>query len=231
MVSRLDNMNLPPDLSKVSTEQLVQLYKSRFAYSQEEAAKYPVGRELNDFFPLVHKALISKQRTENIDDDKMVLFVEDDPPEKLDTETVTFHLQSRSPGQFAQGPAGVGTHREVRHHIRSIESHPDHPNEQLITLGKWYDNNIRFNVYAKTNKQARKRLLWFTSIMDSYNWYYALNSFRVIENGIGDRDRVEIGGLTVTKYPVSYYVRSEDVIHIGTQEMKQVMFTVDAKSK
>jgi hypothetical protein len=224
-------MSLPPDLSKVSTEQLVQMYKSRFAYSQQEAQRYPVGRELDAFFPLVHKALISKQKTENIKEDKMVLFVEDDPPEKLDSETITFHLQSRSPGQFAQGPAGAGSHKEVRHHIRNIESHPDHPNEKLITLGKWYDNHIRFNVYARTNKQARQRLMWFTSVMDSYNWYFALNSFRVVEKGVGDRERVEIGGLTVTKYPVSYYVRSEDVRHIGTQEMKQVTFTVDVESE
>lgn len=231
MTTHLDNISLPPDLSSLDSEQLVVWYKSRFAHTEQEVARFPVGKEINDFFYLVHKALISKQRSEGLKDDKMVLFVEDDPLEKLDTEAITFYMLSRSPGQFAQGPAGFSTHKEVRHHIRRIQDHPEHPNEKLITFGKWYDNNIRFNIWARTNKQARDRLIWFTSTMDTYLWYFALSGFRVIEKGVGDRERLEIDGLKVTKYPVSYYVRSEDVYHMGTQEMKQVIITVDVDSQ
>jgi hypothetical protein len=228
MVSKIDNMTLPPDLSQVSSEEIIRVHISRFAQRLEQPEEYPVAAELNEFFPLVHKALISKQRTEKIDDDKMVLFVEDDPPEEINTETITFYLQSRSPGQWSQGPAGAGGTKEVRHHIRDIKDHPEHPNEKLVTLGKFYDNYIRFNIYAKTNKQARTRLLWFTQMMGSYLWYFALYNYRVIEQGVGDRKRVDMeDGTKTTRYPVVYYVRTEDVYHTGTQEMKQVALMVD----
>lgn len=229
MASRVDNMNLPPNLEEVDSAQVLKWYQSRFARENREVAKYPMGRDLNDFFPLVHEVLLSKERAENVE--KFVLFVEEDPPEALDTETITFRIQSRAPGQFSQGPAGSATHKEVRHHIRSIVDHPEHATEKLVTMGKFYDNHIRFNVYARTNKRARERLLWFTSTMDSYLWFFALNSFKVIEKGVGDRERPEIDGLTVTRYPVSYYVRSEDVRHLGTQEIKQILLTLSMDSE
>jgi len=231
MVSRVDNTNLPPNLEEADSLQLVKWYQTRFIKENRVTSKFPKGRDVNEFFPLVHKALLSRERTDNIKEGKELLFVEEDPPEDLDTEAITFRIQSRSPGQFSQGPAGAGTHKEVRHHIRNVEEHPEHATEKLITLGKFYDNQIRFNVYARTNKRARERLLWFTSTMDSYLWYFALNGFRVIENGTGDRERPEIGGLTVVRYPVSYYVRSEDVRHLGTQEIKRILLTLDVDSE
>lgn len=231
MVSRADNTSLPPDLESVDSAQVLKWYQARFARQNREVEKYPRGRDLNEFFPLVHKVLLSREKTENVKEGKEVLFVEEDPPEELDTETITFRIQSRSPGQFSQGPAGSATHKEVRHHIRNIVDHPEHASEKLVTMGKFYDNHIRFNVYARTNKRARERLLWFTSTMDSYLWFFALNSFKVIEKGVGDRERPEIEGLTVTRYPVSYYVRSEDVRHLGTQEIKRILFTLETESE
>lgn len=231
MAQHLDNMTLPPDLEQESSANVIQWYKQRFARDNRQIAKYPQGRELNEFFPLVHKVLTSKERAENVDDDKRVLFVEEDPPEELDTETITFRIQSRKPGQFAQGPANSAAHREVRHHIRDVTEHPEHPSEKLITLGKFYDNLIRFNVYARTNKRARERLLWFTSTMDSYLWYFALHGFRVIEKSIEDRERPEIEGLTVTRYPLTYFVSSEDVRYLGTQEIRRILLTVDVDSE
>lgn len=228
MVTRLDNMSLPPALSGIGLDGVVQLWMRQLVSSMVKNDRAPLGGEINDFFPLVHKALVSKQRTEGIKDEKMVLFVEEDPPEKLDTETITFYIQSRSPGQYSQGPAGTGTHKEVRFHIRAEEEHPDHPGEKLVTAGKRYDNNIRFNIYSKTNKQARKRLLWFTQLMDQYLWYFKMSGYQVVERGVGDRERVEIKDYgMVTRYPVSYYVGSEEIMHFGTQELKQVVITLN----
>jgi hypothetical protein len=221
-------MNLPPAFNNKGVDGIISFLVRKYQSDLAVNNKIPIGGEINEFFPLVHKALISKQLTENIDRDKMVLFVEEDPPEKIDTETITFYIQARSPGQFSQGPAGTGTHREVRHHIRSIKAHNDRPGETLVSAGKFYDNSIRFNVYAKTNKQARQRLIWFTKTIDQYLWYFEMSGYKVVERGVGDRERVEIDGYgTITKYPVSYYVRSEDIMHFGTQELKQVVLALD----
>lgn len=228
MVTRLDNLNLPPAFNDKGVDGVIGFIVRKYQNELEVNNRIPEGGEINNFFPLVHKALISKQLSENIDKDKMVLFMEEDPPEKIDTETITFYIQARSPGQYAQGPAGTKTHTEVRHHVRKIDSHPDKPGEHLVTTGKFYDNSIRFNIYAKTNKRARERLIWFTQTMDQFLWYFRMSGYGVIERGVGDRERVEIEGYgTVTKYPVSFYVKSEEIHHFGTQELKQVVLALD----
>ena len=232
MVTRLDNLNLPPDLADSGVNGIVQIFMREVKDRMVTNGRFPQAGEINDFFSLVHKCIISKQRTENIADDKMVLFVEDDPPEKLDTETITFFIKSRSPGQFAQGPVGTNSHKEVRFHIRSVKEHPEHPGEQLVVSGKFYDNVIRFNIYAKTNKQARKRLIWFTQLMDQFQWYFALSGFKIIELGVSERERVKVQkegeSYMLTMYPVDYYIRSEELRYTGTQELKQVVLFLNA---
>ena len=67
--------------------------------------------------------------------------------------------------------------------------------------------------------------------MDQYLWYFEMSGYKVVERGVGDRERVEIDGYgTITKYPVSYYVRSEDILHFGTQELKQVVLALDVET-
>lgn len=228
MASRLDNMNLPPDLKSgtLGGSDIIHLYMRQFQEDLVVNKRVAIGGEINDFFPLIHKAMVSRQRADGINDNKMVLFVEEDPPEKLDTEAITFFIQARSPGQWNQGPAGTVGHKQVRHHIRGIVEHPEHAGEKLVTIGKFYDNYIRFNIYAKTNKQARKRLLWFTRLMDQYEWYFRMSGYTTVEQGVGDRERIEIPEYgMVTKYPVVYFVKSEDLQHFGTQELKHVVLT------
>lgn len=230
MVSHLDNMNLPIDLSNITDDSIIQSHLRRFIETNRDSVRYPIGGDINEFFPLVHKALYSNQLANDVPIEKMVRFVEDDPPAELDTETITFYIQARNPGQYGQGPAGTQSHREVRHHIRNIKDHPDYPGEKIITLGKFYDNYIRFIVHARDNKTARQRLLWFTQTMDYYLWYFRMKGYLVIELGVGDRERIEIDGLEVTIYPVTYFVQSEDLRHISTQELKQVILSLEITS-
>ena len=183
------------------------------------------ANELNDFFPLVQKIILSRQNWERVPEDKRLLFLEDDPIEALDTEAVTFEIQSRIPGRFDQGPAGRGKIKEVSSHYRGERDHPDHPGEKLVVMGKFYDNWIRFYVYAKTNKEARKRLFWFEGLMASFEWFFRINGFRVVEEEVGRRERVEIDGVVVTRYPVVYMVRSEDIHFYSAQKLKEVIIS------
>ena len=226
MVSRVDNINLPSELEINAT--VIQNHIKRYVTLAKVSERWPVGKDINDFFPLVHRALYSAQLTEKIPKEKMVRFVEQDPPEEIDTETITFYIQARNPGQFSQGPAGTQSHREVGHHVRNIRNHPDFPGEKLVTLGKFYDNYIKFNIYARDNKTARKRLLWFTRVMSRYDWYFKSKGFdKVIELGVGDRKVINIDNLKVVNYPITYFVKSEDLIHTGEQEMKQIVFSTE----
>ena len=100
-------------------------------------------------------------------------------------------------------------------------------------MGKFYGNWITFNVYGRTSKRSLDRALWFERVMDSFDWYFKVNGFRLIEEGMGGRERIEIGDdkLPVTKYSLSYFVRSDDTYTFGTQELKKLIITADVRSK
>ena len=223
MVNKLENLALPPWIDSQSfTEDEAQLLIDGYIDKFDRADVAP-NFGLNDFFILVSNAVKSKQLVEGIPEDKMVLFVEDDPPEDLDTEAITFELIKRDNGSFSQGPAGEGSVKEIKPHIRGDKPHPEHPSERLVTFGKFYDNWIEFNICARTNKQARVRLLWFEELMNSYAWYFALFGFKdTIYKGTSRRERPEIGGHKITKYPVLYFVRTDELYYISYQELKKI---------
>jgi len=233
MVSRIDNITSVPDIedpevkvrySETECNRILRVYLETIQAQKQ----FSNGSELNDFFDLVHNAIISRQDSEGVLKSKRILFLEEDPPSEseIDTEAITFILRSRVPGRFDQGPAGTGRIKEVTGHQRSIIEHPEHPGEKLVTMGRFYDNWITFNVYARTAKVARHRLLWFERLMDAFTWYYRLHGFRVIEEGCGDKESINLGELEITKYPISYMVRTDDTFHISTQELKSVVFNI-----
>lgn len=232
MVSRIDNITNVPSVEAVGTrvrlnESQVQLIVDRHLESLGTSRKTPVGAELSDFFEILQSIVISKQNQEGIPADKRILVVEEDPPEAIDTEAITFYLKSRIPGRFDQGPSGAGRIREVTPHQRAVIAHPEAPSQKLVTMGRFYDNWITFNITARTNKVARERLMWFERTMDIYNWYFRLLGFRVIEEGIGSRERITIDELTVTRYPITYMVRTDDTFHFSTQDLREIILEVE----
>jgi hypothetical protein len=235
MVSRIDNITVIPDIQKTGTT--LRLEESRVDYlvttyleELNKNRKTPEGSDLREFFSCVKRAVESRQATEGIPRDKYILFVEDDPPEALDTEAITFYVDSRMPGRFDQGPSGVGKIKEVTPHLRAVREHPENPSEKLITMGRFYDNWINFVVYARNAKTAFDRVLWFERLMDAYGWYFRLNGFRVVEEGIGERLKIKLDELTIVSYKMSFMVRTDDTFHFSTQELKHVVLNVNVSN-
>ena len=236
MVSKIDNITSVPSVEAVGVrvrlnESEIQAVVNRYLEDLNRGKRTPTsGAELSDFFGMIQTIMVSKQNQEGVPSDKRILVVEDDPPESVNTEAITFYLKTRVPGRVDQGPAGVGRKKEVVPHQRAIIDHPEAPSQKLITMGRYYDNWITFNIYARTNKVARDRLLWFEKTMDIYNWYFRLYGFRVIEEGVGNRERVKIDELMVTKYPITYMVRTDDTFHFSTQELKEILIQLELSS-
>lgn len=223
MAYKLDNLAIPPGLDQENiTEEQAQQIIDNFLNSCERVDIAP-SYNLNTFFTLVKNAIESKQNIENIPSNKRLLFVEEDPPESIDTEAITFELLKRENGSFSRGAPFQGNVKEIGYHIRGETQHPEHPGERLVTFGKRYDNLIGFNIYARSNVQARERLLWFEGLMFSYSWYFRVFGFRVYYFGTGKRERVEIEGTKLTKYPSEYFVGTDDIYHVGYQEIKRII--------
>lgn len=235
MVSKIDNINIP-NLDKGYNEEEAERAIQNYIMELKDNLASPKSSNIIDFFPLVQNAVKTREEQDfqdyNIPDDKKtrLLLFEDEPPEYIDTEAITWKLKARVPGRFDQGPAGQGRIKEVVGHTRSIIKHPEHPSESLVTMGKFYGNWIQFNIYARDKKTALKRLLWFERVMDSFYWYFRLYGFRVIEEGCGDRETETIKDLKLTKYPLTYFIRSDDTYHITTQELKHVLVTTNVST-
>lgn len=188
----------------------------------------PQASSLIGFFSLVQNAIRSREASEKVPEGKELEVFANDPPELVHTEAITFFLNGRAPGQINRGHAGQSRIKEVTAHVRSIQQHPEHIGEKLITMGRLFDNYITFNIYARDDITALKRVLWLENVMDSFRWYFRVHGIsQVVEQGVGPKEQVEIGQLTVTKYPMSYFIRTEDTYQFGSQELKHVEFNTE----
>jgi hypothetical protein len=183
----------------------------------------PAHNNLIGFFELLQNAIRSREASQKVPAGKGLLILAQDPPEEIDTEAVTFFLSSRSPGLYGKGPMGAGGVHEVVPHLRSVQDHPEHAGEKLVTMGRSFDNVVRLRVYARDDMTALKRVFWLEDVIDSFRWYFRVHGiFQVLEMGVGEKEQVTIGELLLTRYPMSYFVKTEDIYQFGSQELKKV---------
>ena len=231
-MSNLNNITNIPDINNIGvsvekSEEEINIVIARHirelsASSCENIETPPL--DLFDFLRLIKLCVEARQDTEGCRRQNRINFLENDPPNVLDNETIAFEFIMRVPGQMDQAPLGKGRTREVTPHLRYVTDHPSIPNNKLITYGKYYEDLISFNVYARESHVALKRALWFEKVMDSFRWCFRLHGFTPVEEGIGHKEIINIGEIEVVKYPISYRVRSDDTFHVTEQELRNIIF-------
>ena len=231
MGTKTANIIKIPSLGQESrlSEEEVNAHVARYIANLREAGKNePPHNNILGFFELVQNAIKSREIEDEVPEDKRLLVLAHDPPEEIDTEAVTFFLQRRLPGSFGRGTIGESKTRELIAHKRSEVQHPEHIGEKLITMGRRFDNTIKFHIYARDDLIALKRVLWLENVIDSFRWYFRIHGiYNVLEIDVGDKERVTIGELVVTRYPMSYFVMTEDIYQFGSQELKSVELNID----
>lgn len=240
MVSKIDNISKLPIVDSGYSEEQIETVINNFVSREEIVRQTPKEATLLNFFPVFQQVIRTQEEADNKnllrsnkEEYRRLLLVEDQPEkedmncESLDIEAITWKLKARTPGRFDQGPAGQGRIQEVRPHLRAKRPHPEHPNETLLTYGKGYSNWIEFAVYARTKKQAMTRLLWLENAIGQYDWFFKFMGYIVVQEGVGARETVEIEGLNLIKYPIVYYVRTEDIYHVTSQNLKKVSISAD----
>lgn len=231
MVSKIDNTTNLPDIPiRGMTESEVNSAVDEYLRHLSDAGAKPIpGANIIKFLELVQNVVESRQNSESIAEDKRLMVLYNDPPDEkeVDTEAITFYLDDRLGGQFGRGPVGTKTTREVKHHTRSIQQHPEHPSEKLVTMGRSFDNYIIFNIYARTDIQALRRVLWFENVMDSFSWYFKVNRILALQERAWRVGRKDIGDLSLAKYSMRYYVKTEDAYQFGSQELKRITLNMN----
>ena len=141
---------------------------------------------LPKFFDLVQELMDNYQSRDSISEDLKVKLSEEYPPEDFidfGDEVVCYRLLKREPAKMDS----KGTGRPHRKATYSYEySNPKAPGRILVVESRPVDHKIEFTCWAKTNKMANKRALWFEKLMINHGWifeYHGAERFHWIDRG------------------------------------------------
>lgn len=184
--------------------------------------------DTDGFFRLVGMAL---ERQQEVDGAKQKIFYAEDFPEKddnLEGEAIIYSLVDRKPGTFEGQKTGLQmADTNIRHRGKifqeSIED-PDYAGSRVYTYSQWYDNLLRFEIYARTNKIANKRAIWFENFMDDWTWYFKANGIRGLEYKCRESDiRSALDNRKLVCRPMVYFLRTEKITHVREHTLRSLV--------
>lgn len=202
--------------------------------TQIEKSRSPSeAKTINDFYGLVNQAIENKLALEGANEDADVFFTEEYSDIPQHQESITFSLVERRPGHFSEGAPTQGSVRNFKPILREVGKDPDNPGYMRATFGMWYDNIIRFTCWARTNRTANQRAIWFEELMEDYKWFFAISGVpRVLFwQRLEDTTRdITYQGSSTTKYygrPLEYFVKTEKIRVFTEKELENIILNVN----
>lgn len=196
------------------------------------------AKTIVEFYDLVRLAIEDKERQEGLVEDARICFTEEKSDIEQKLEAITFSLVEREPGRFSEGRPFEGDVRNLRPLLREVVDDPDHPGYKKAVMGYWYDNIVRFTCWARTNREANKRALWFENLMHDYAWFFVIRGVpRVLFWRRGEdlvEDSTQSTGSTTNKYygrPLEYYVKTERLREFREKELENLLINVNVEKK
>jgi hypothetical protein len=190
------------------------------------------AKSLLEFYDLVRQAIAHLETRAGVPEENRVKFTEEEPDINSDTETITFSLVRREPGQFGQGPPFGAKHHNLRPMLREEIKDPSVPGYRCATTGYWYDNLVRFTCWARTNKAANARAEWFEDMMEEYTWWFRWSGVsRVIFWGRDADIATEIDENTWYGRPINIFVKTEKVRVFNEKELEEILIDLKVKSQ
>jgi hypothetical protein len=182
------------------------------------------AKSLNEYYDLVKQAIDDLERRANLDTKNKILFTEEEPDYKSEGEIITFSLVKREPGAFGQGAPFESKVRNLRPILRENVADPENPGYRLATLGYWHDNLVRFTCWAKTNKTANDRALWFEDLMENYSWWFKAQGVdRCLFWERGEDQTLFSQNNKWYGRPINYFVRTEKVRVFSEKTLEELV--------
>lgn len=190
------------------------------------------AKDINDFFDLVRRALEDKQYNhDGISANRGIVFTEEFPRKELETETISFALQSREPASMSQGRHGNGRVREWKPHVRGVDDDPNNAGYRIVTFGQKFENYITLTCWAKTNKRANKRARWLEDTLKEYAWwikYNGIDEFYFVEQEADQILKLDGSNNIIMGRPMRYFVRTERLTHVSENTMRRIIIDLSA---
>ncbi len=185
------------------------------------------AKSLNEVYGLVKTAVEDFEKRANIPNINKIIFTEEDPNVDSQTETITFSLIKREPGAFGQGAPFESRTKNLRPLFREELQDKENPGYRLVTTGYWHDNLIRFTCWARTNKTANARALWFERLMDEYSWWFKTQGVdRMLFWERAADISVTIDNNKWYGRPLDYFVRTETLRVFSEKTIEEILVDV-----
>lgn len=184
-------------------------------------------KSLGETYLLIKKVIDNIQTRANTPNNHKVIFTEEEPDEKLNNEIITFSLVQQLPGTFGQGSPNESKVRNQKLMYRESIIDPEHPGYRLGIFGKFFDNVVRFTCWARTNKEANKRVEWLEDVLDEYMWYFkqeGVDRFLFIERH-ADMS-LNIQGNKWYGRPIDYFIRTEKIKIFAEKRIEELLVKV-----
>lgn len=157
------------------------------------------------------------------------IFEDPSSPGKDALGIVGYRLTSRVPGTTAAtNRPGDSSRREVRPSLRAVTyDDPSKPKQATFHYGRWYDNMICFEIYARSNKEANDLAMWFEDLMEKYRPFFALNGIMKYHFEERDGDAAKKNGDSVIQIrPLHYWVRTEKTYEIDEHTINNILVNI-----
>lgn len=182
-------------------------------------------KDIDGFYLLLQQAIEDKLDRQHIAEADRPIFTEDFNPDEIRAETITVCLKGRKPMSTGQGKHGSGGSQEWKARLRGIYDDPTKPNKKLYIFGRRYDNRVRIECYARTNKVANVRALWLEALMDEYMWFFRYEGCGQIRYDGRDEDGHKVIGSDnkLICRPLNYYIMTEKLFEISEYVMRSLI--------
>ena len=197
------------------------------ALPNNSGTAFSAPKTLVDFYDMVRRALDDYQTRAGTPTVNKVIFTEEEPDKKSETESIVFNLMDRVPGQFAQGAPMSRNHVNHRPIFRQKYVDPVNPGYNCIVNGYYYDNIIRFTAWARTNKAANSRASWFEDFMEDYSWWFKLQGLdRVLFWGRNKDIVTVVNDNPWYGRPIDYFVRTEKLRTFHEKTLEEILINL-----
>lgn len=199
------------------------------------AQKIPIGqtrmysvtpgsaKDIDEFTELVRQAIDHFENTQGVNDESKISYSRDYSLKSNEREVITHEIKRREPGIFDQSAPFEGGVKNYRPLLREEIDDVDNPGYKVLIFGYWYDNLIRFTIYARTHKEADDRAMWFEKLMTSYLWFFRYSGVqRVLYYGRGEEIVKEYDGFKMFGRTIDFFVRTEEITTISEKTIEQI---------
>jgi len=222
-------------------EELITTIKRDYTKLQRTSSMstIPVYGNIEDFIDGVKELVDINQETADqrviLRDDYTTDNIMEDPsnPTKELSGVILYSMVKRAPGTMEGGNTWFDSgRREVKPRIRDIITNdPKNPGQAKIVYSQWFDNEIKFQITARTNKRANELALWFEDLMETNRPYFA---FKGITKYFMDERKTDnfkqYGNDSFEIRPYHYFVRTEKTREVTEQALNNLIIRLN-KSK